>query len=222
MFDIKRIIAMMPVDFQLGFDFFPVFSRMARKLRERAGWHQPELRQSGAGQLMTEDPDRELVERAQEASARAYAPYSLFAVGAALRTKSGRIYTGANLENASSGLSICAEASALTAANAAGDFAIEAIAIVGFAFKDPAGASRVVAPCGSCRQLIAEAAQLAKSDVRVLCCNGELSSIIVSRIAELLPAAFGPENLGVTHQWSKLRLRLEARVKQLIDLRQKR
>jgi cytidine deaminase len=107
-------------------------------------------------------------------------------------------------------------------ANAAGDFAVEAIAIVGLAFKDPAGASRVVAPCGSCRQLIAEAAQLTKSEVRVLCCNGELSSIIVSRIAELLPAAFGPDNLGQTGRWPGLQEELQTRVKQLIALRQKR
>jgi cytidine deaminase len=169
-----------------------------------------------------DSPDRELVERAQEASARAYAPYSLFAVGAAVRSKSGRIYTGANLENASSGLSICAEASALNTANAAGDFAVAAVAVVGFSFTEPSDASRIVTPCGSCRQLIAEAAQISKTDVRILCCNGELSSIAMSTISELLPQAFGPATLGATHQWSKLRLKLEARVKQLIDLRQKR
>ena len=149
--------------------------------------------------------DRELVERAQEASARAYAPYSLFAVGAALRTISGRIYTAANLENASSGLSICAEALALTLANAAGDFDVKAIAVVGFALKDPVGASRVLAPCGSCHQLIAEAAQLINSDVRVLCCNGDLSSIVASSISELLPEAFGPQNLGRAQHWPSLR-----------------
>ena len=169
-----------------------------------------------------DDPDRELVERAQEAAARAYAPYSLFAVGAALRTKSGRIYTAANLENASSGLSICAEASALTLANAAGDLDVEAIAVVGLNFKDPAGALRVVAPCGSCRQLIAEAAQLAASDVRVLCCNGDLSSIVAWSISELLPAAFGPRNLGLADRWPSLRKELQIRIKQLIELRRKR
>jgi cytidine deaminase len=112
--------------------------------------------------------DRELVENAQRASARAYAPYSLFAVGAAVRTNSAAIYSGANLENASSGLTICAEAAALSAATAAGDFDIVAIAVVGFNFSSPASASRLVAPCGSCRQLIAEAAQLGDRDVRVI------------------------------------------------------
>ena len=168
-----------------------------------------------------ENLDRELVERAQEASAHAYAPYSLFAVGAAVRSRSGKIYAAANLENASSGLTICAEAAALTLANSAGDFEIEAIAVVGFNIIDSGGASRVVAPCGSCRQLIAEAAQLASSDVRVLCCNGELSSIVVSTISELLPNAFGPENLGVSRQWPALREQLRARVTELIGIREK-
>jgi cytidine deaminase len=146
----------------------------------------------------------------------------MFAVGAAVRTKSGRIYTGANLENASSGLSICAEASALTAANAAGDFDVEAIAVVGFKFTDPKGASQIVTPCGSCRQLMAEFTQLTGRDLRVLCCNGDLTAIAVSTISELLPGAFGPQNLGLAQQWPSLREALRARVKQLIALRQKR
>ncbi len=167
-----------------------------------------------------DNPDRELVEQALEASARAYAPYSLFAVGAAIRSRSGSVYTGANLENASSGLTICAEAAALTAANAAGDFAVEAIAIVGFSFADTAAAaSRVVVPCGSCRQLISEVASLTQSDVRILCCNGELSNIVEATISQLLPNPFGPDNLGLPHQWPRLQGKLQARVKELIDLR---
>jgi cytidine deaminase len=169
-----------------------------------------------------DNPDRELVARAQETAARAYAPYSLFAVGAAVRSKSRKIYAAANLENASYGLTICAEAAALSAANGAGDLAIEAIAVVGLNLKDPADFSQVVVPCGSCRQLIAEAAQLAHRDVRVLCCNGELSRIVEWTISGLLPEPFGPENLGLTQQWPILRQELEARVTQLILLRQKR
>ena len=145
-----------------------------------------------------------------------------FAVGAAVRSKSGKIYDAANLENASSGLSMCAEAGALSAANSAGDLEIAAIAVVGFDFTDPASVSRVVAPCGSCRQLIAEAAQLANSDVRVLCCNGELSSIVVAKISELLPNAFGPETLGVSRQWPVLRGQLRARVTELGAIRGRR
>ena len=173
--------------------------------------------------LTTLDPlDRELVEIAQETAARAYAPYSRFAVGAAVRSKSGAIYAAANLENASSGLTICAEAAALSLANSAGDPDIDAIAVVGFNFTDgAAGASRVVSPCGSCRQLIAEAAQRASGNVRVICCNGELTSIATWTIAELLPDAFGPENLTVGRQWPALREELRARVEQLIATRKK-
>ncbi len=161
------------------------------------------------------------MERAQEASARAYAPYSLFAVGAAVRSKSGAIYTGANLENASSGLTICAEAAALSVANSAGEPEIDAIAVVGFNFTDRAGASRLVAPCGSCRQLIAEAAQRASGNLRVICCNGELSSIAIWTIAELLPNAFGPGNLATSRQWPALREELRASVERLIAIRNK-
>jgi cytidine deaminase len=167
-------------------------------------------------------PDRELVKKAQEASARAYAPYSLFAVGAAARGKSGAIYAAANLENASFGLTICAEAAALSLANSAGDPEIDAIAVVGFNFTDvAAGTSRVVTPCGSCRQLIAEAAQRASSNVRVICCNGRLSSIVVSTIAELLPNTFGPEDLAVGRQWPALREELRAYVERLVAIRKK-
>jgi cytidine deaminase len=171
--------------------------------------------------------DRELVEQAQEAAARAYAPYSHFAVGAAVRSKSGAIYAAANLENASSGLTICAEAAALSLANSAGDPDIDAIAVVGFNFTDgaftdgAAGASRIVSPCGSCRQLIAEAAQRASGNVRVICCNGELSSIATWTIAELLPNAFGPENLTASRQWPALQEALRACVQRLIAIRKK-
>ena len=165
--------------------------------------------------------DRELAERAQEAAARAYAPYSLFAVGAAVRSKSGTIYAAANLENASSGLTICAEAAALSLANSAGEPEIDAIAVVGFNFTNTAGASRLVAPCGSCRQLIAEVAQRANCDVRVICCNGELNSIAVWTIGELLPNAFGPENLAVSRRWAALREELRACVGRLIAIRKK-
>ena len=110
----------------------------------------------------------------------------------------------------------------LTLANAAGDYDVEAIAVVGFSFADPEGASQIVAPCGSCRQLMAEAAQLAGTELRVLCCNAELTAITVSTISELLPGAFGPRNLGLDREWPSLREGLQARVRQLIALRQKR
>lgn len=169
-----------------------------------------------------DDSDRELVKRALKACVHAYAPYSLFAVGAAVRTRSGNIHTAANVENASYGLTICAEAAALSVANAAGDFAVEAIVVVGFDISDGESASQVVTPCGSCRQIIAEAAQLAGSDVRVLCCNGELSGIAISSISELLPDAFELGNRRAQSQPRCWREQLQTRVERLIAARRKR
>jgi cytidine deaminase len=169
-----------------------------------------------------ETADQELGAAAQEAAARAYAPYSLFAVGAAVRSPSGKIYTGANLENASFGLTICAEAAALSSANSAGDFTAEAIAVVGLSLTNPKEASKPVTPCGSCRQIIAEAALVAGNDVRVLCCDAELSSIVISTITELLPSAFGPVNSEQIQHWPTLHQNLRMRVAQLTALRNKR
>ncbi|HYZ40316.1 MAG TPA: cytidine deaminase, partial [Stellaceae bacterium] len=169
-----------------------------------------------------ETADRELVAAAQEAAARAYAPYSLFAVGAAVRSLSGKIYTGANLENASFGLTVCAEAAALSAANTSGDFAVEAIAVLGISLNDPADTSGLITPCGSCRQIIAEAGLVTGNDVRVLCCDPELSGIVVSTITELLPNAFGAERLGRAEHWRSLRGELQGRIDRLITLKKQR
>jgi cytidine deaminase len=140
--------------------------------------------------------DRDLLQRARDVAARAYAPYSRFGVGAAARTRSGAIYAGANMENASYGLTLCAETSALLQSVAAGDFAIEAIAIVGGPLNGNIPPGRAITPCGRCRQLILEAAQVANTDVRVISANADLSRISVRRISELLPDGFGPTDLG--------------------------
>jgi cytidine deaminase len=84
-----------------------------------------------------------------------------------------------------------------------------------------AATSRVVAPCGSCRKLIAEGAQLANSNIRVTCCNGQLTGIVVLTIAELLPSAFGPEDLAVGRNWPALREELRSCGEQLIAIRRK-
>jgi cytidine deaminase len=159
--------------------------------------------------------DRELVQAALAASANAYAPYSGFAVGAALRTRAGAMHTGANLENASYGLGICAEMSAIAAANAAGALDLEAIAVVGHKFTAPPDANQIVTPCGRCRQIIFEASQLSGVDIRVLSSAGGLRRVEIAVISSLLPAAFGPANLGVTDSWLDLRKLLQDRVRAL-------
>jgi cytidine deaminase len=130
--------------------------------------------------------DRELIRRAAEVSRHAYVPASHFAVGAALRTSSGAIHVGCNVENASYGLTMCAERAAVAAAVAAEGPGVEIAAI---AVSTDAAAT--CSPCGACRQVIAElgpnAAVLYQRDGRH----------VRQTIAELLPDAFtlrpGPE-----------------------------
>lgn len=93
---------------------------------------------------------RELIAAAIEARRNAHAPYSRFPVGAAVRTRSGRIYVGCNVENASSGLTVCAERVAIWSAVAQGETEFEAVVVV----TDPGST-----PCGACRQVMSEFAQ---------------------------------------------------------------
>src|SRR3990170_8629364 len=98
--------------------------------------------------MAMKDLDRdELIQAALDAQQRAFCPYSNFPVGAAIRTASGKIYQGVNVENASYGLTICAERVAASAAVAAGDRDFAAIAVV---------TRGGVSPCGACRQFLAE------------------------------------------------------------------
>jgi cytidine deaminase len=143
-----------------------------------------------------EPSDQQLCYEAAKVARKAYAPYSKFSVGAAVRTQRG-VYVGANLENASYGIGICAEVSAVTAANSAGDFNINAIAVVGYPSDDPAKGIDLVAPCGRCRQVIFEASQVSATDIRVISCNGDLSKCKMSSASELLPDSFGPANLCI-------------------------
>jgi cytidine deaminase len=141
--------------------------------------------------------DQELCKAAAKVARTAYAPYSNFSVGAAVRTVGGTTYLGSNLENATYGVGICAEVSAVTAANSAGDFEIEAIAVVGYPSDEPTLGENIVTPCGRCRQIILEASQVSGVDARVFCCNGDLSKCRSYVISELLPDGFGPSNLGI-------------------------
>jgi cytidine deaminase len=128
----------------------------------------------------------ELHAHAKEARRNAYAPYSRFEVGAALLTIDGRIFTGANVENASYGVSLCAERAALAAAVGAGARAFRAIAIAG-----PPGARS--APCGACRQALAEF----ETALAVIFAD-EQGALVETTLAALLPDAFGldPSEVG--------------------------
>ncbi|MCC2603193.1 cytidine deaminase [Sphingopyxis yananensis] len=140
-----------------------------------------------------------LIAAARDAASRAYAPYSGFHVGAALRLKDGRIVTGANVENASYGLTLCAETSAV--AKLANDGLIGELAEVAIIGGRPDGdqllGSEAVNPCGRCRQILNEAAERSKTDIAVHCVSGDGSSVNSYRLSQLLPAAFGPKDLGL-------------------------
>lgn len=126
---------------------------------------------------------RRLLAAAKAAAKQAYAPYSKFRVGAAVLTSSGRIYAGCNVENASYGLSNCAERTAIFSAVAAGERKIVAVAV-----HTPT--RRPAPPCGACRQVIHEFGP--RAVILCTCRSGERCETTLDR---LLPGAFGPKNL---------------------------
>jgi cytidine deaminase len=148
---------------------------------------------------MSEDATR-LVAAARDASRNAHAPYSRFAVGAAVMLDDGTVITGANFENASYGLSLCAETVAIATASAAGRLRdIVAIGVIGGAMdaEGRATGTSPVSPCGRCRQVINEAAQMGGRDLPVHCGAAEGDAIRTYTVSELLPDAFGPADLGI-------------------------
>jgi len=138
-----------------------------------------------------------LVERARMAAQRAYAPYSGFHVGCAIESRDGSIVTGANMENASYRLGLCAEQAALAAAqHAFGLGQIARIVVAGGPAGDHTAAGKEpITPCGGCRQAIHEAAMVAGRDIEVVCAGVSGEAMIRTSIAELLPISFdlGPK-----------------------------
>ncbi|KQM72463.1 cytidine deaminase [Sphingomonas sp. Leaf20] len=141
-----------------------------------------------------------LIAAARDAARHAHAPYSRFAVGAAVLLEDGSIVTGANVENASYGLSLCAETVAIASASAQGRLReVVAIGVIGGAMDADGRATGIapVSPCGRCRQVINEAAQLGGRDLPVHCGAAEGDAIRSYSLSDLLPDAFGPADLGI-------------------------
>ena len=131
---------------------------------------------------LTDEECQSLIDLANEARRCAYAPYSNYPVGAALRTKSGRVFTGVNVENAALPAGTCAERTAVFKAVSEGEREFEAIAVV----TDNGGT-----PCGCCRQVLAEFGL----DTIVLIANGDGKLLQETTVNALLPGAFTPASL---------------------------
>lgn len=127
---------------------------------------------------MSEEVFKPLIEAAQRARLQAVAPFSNFSVGAAVRTESGKIYTGCNIESASYGLTVCAERVAIWKALSEGERSLTALAVV-------ADTETLTPPCGTCRQIIWEFAR--NADIVFANLNGESE---LFHVADLLPRAF--------------------------------
>lgn len=132
---------------------------------------------------ITQQEQQALIDRAIEARQHAYAPYSKYRVGAALRTKSGRVFTGVNVENAAYPTSMCAERTAVFKAVSEGEREFEIIAVV----TDNGGS-----PCGSCRQVLSEFGL----ETRVILADAQGHVVKETTVGGLLPDAFQPYHLG--------------------------
>lgn len=135
---------------------------------------------------VTKEEKQSLIDLANEARRRAYVPYSKYPVGAALRTKSGRLYTGVNIENAAYPHTMCAERVAVFKAVSDGETEFEVISVV---------TNNGGSPCGGCRQVLAEFGL----DTVVLMANGEGELVKEMTVRELLPEAFTPKHLVIDH-----------------------
>lgn len=131
---------------------------------------------------LTNETNQNLIDLANEARKTSYSPYSNYAVGAALQTKSGKIYTGVNVENAAYSVTMCAERVALFKAVSEGEREFDIISVV----TDNGGS-----PCGPCRQALAEFGL----DLKVIIADGDGNLTQETTMRDLLPGAFGPEHL---------------------------
>ena len=129
--------------------------------------------------MTTQDDIAELTDRAQAALAHSHSPYSEFPVGAAVQTRSGKIFAAPNIENASYGLTLCAERNAVFHAISAGERDIVALLLY-------TPTKKVYTPCGACRQVMAE---FLDGDTPVLCA-AEDGAMVTSTVDELLPKKF--------------------------------
>ncbi len=132
---------------------------------------------------LSSEEKQTLIDQANEARQRAYVPYSHYPVGAAVQTKSGRIFTGVNVENAVFPLTLCAERNAIFKAVSEGECEFDTLALV----TDNGGS-----PCGACRQVMAEFGL--KTNVLIADGNGHL--LYETTVNDLLPDAFTPEDLN--------------------------
>lgn len=133
---------------------------------------------------MSGSEEKALIEAAREVRERAHAPYSKFKVGAALFSRNGRIFTGCNVENASYGLTLCAERAALVSAVSGGEREFEALAIC---------APGAPAPCGACRQVLNEFGP----ELMILMVNSSNHETARTHLSTLLPEAFQQDSLDI-------------------------
>lgn len=125
-----------------------------------------------------------LVEAAEEARTKSYSPYSQIKVGAAILSQDQEVIKGANMENASFPLSICAEAAALAQANTRGISSFQALALI-------SSLEKIITPCGACRQILVEFWQRSGIDFEVIMSGQKKEEVRIAKVSELLPWSFG-------------------------------
>lgn len=133
----------------------------------------------------TKEIQAALLDAAQQARENSYSPYSHFKVGAAVFTRQGHIFTGTNIENASYGLTVCAERNATFAAVGAGEKDIVALALV----TQKLPGAKVNSPCGACRQVLAEF-MAPNAPIYMAVLEGKKRTVVTKKLKDLIPLAF--------------------------------